>query len=67
MTSREPDIFPPPGQAAHLPGHAGGEDNLLPADPVLRLMRSQGFGDLQVIKDSGSIPRVVLGTLYQEI
>lgn len=37
------------------------------ADPVLRLMRSQGFGDLQVIKDSGSIPRVVLGTLYQEI
>lgn len=37
------------------------------ADPVLRLMRSQGFGDLQVIKDSGGIPRVVLGTLYQEI
>ena len=37
------------------------------ADPVLRLMRSQGFGDLQVIKNSGSIPRVVLGTLYQEI
>ena len=37
------------------------------ADPVLRLMRSQGFGDLQVIKDHNQIPRVVLGTLCQEI
>ena len=37
------------------------------ADPVLRLMRSQGFGDLQVIKDRNSIPRVVRGTLCQEI
>lgn len=37
------------------------------ADQVLRLMRSQGFGDLQVIKDHHKIPRVVLGTLCQEI
>ena len=37
------------------------------ADPVLRLMRSQGFGDIQVIKDHHDIPRVVLGTLCQEI
>lgn len=37
------------------------------ADPVLRLMRGQGFGDLQVIKDHNQIPRVVLGTLCQEI
>lgn len=37
------------------------------ADPVLRLMRSQGFGDLQVVKDHNKIPRVVLGTLCQEI
>lgn len=37
------------------------------ADPVLRLMRSQGFGDLQVVKDRNKIPRVVLGTLCQEI
>lgn len=37
------------------------------ADPVLRLMRSQGFGDLQIIKDHHKIPRVVLGTLCQEI
>ncbi|MEY8386080.1 peptide chain release factor N(5)-glutamine methyltransferase [Oscillospiraceae bacterium 38-13] len=37
------------------------------ADPVLRLMRNQGFGDLQVIKDHHKIPRVILGTLYDEI
>ena len=37
------------------------------ADPVLRLMRSQGFGDIQVIKDHHNIPRVVLGTLCREI
>lgn len=37
------------------------------ADTVLRLMRSQGFGDLQIIKDHHKIPRVVLGTLCQEI
>ena len=37
------------------------------ADPVLRLMRGQGFGDLHVIKDRNKIPRVVLGTLCQEI
>ena len=37
------------------------------ADPVLRLMRSQGFGDLQVIKDRHKIPRVVLGALCREI
>jgi len=37
------------------------------ADQVLRLMRSQGFGDLQIVKDHHKIPRVVLGTLCQEI
>ena len=37
------------------------------ADAVLRLMRSQGFGDLQIVKDHHQIPRVVLGTLCQEI
>ena len=37
------------------------------AGAVLRLMRSQGFGDLQIIKDHHKIPRVVLGTLCQEI
>lgn len=37
------------------------------ADQVLRLMRRQGFGDLQIIKDCRHIPRVVRGTLCQEI
>ncbi|MBO4914314.1 MAG: peptide chain release factor N(5)-glutamine methyltransferase [Oscillospiraceae bacterium] len=37
------------------------------ADPVLRLMRSNGFGDIQVIKDLNDIPRVVCGTVWDEI
>jgi release factor glutamine methyltransferase len=37
------------------------------ADSVLRLMRAQGFGDIQVVKDHHDIPRVVFGTLYTEI
>lgn len=37
------------------------------ADAVLRLMRSQGFGDIQIVKDHHKIPRVVLGMLCAEI
>ena len=37
------------------------------ADEVLRIMRSQGFGDIQVVKDLHGIPRVVFGTLCTEI
>ncbi|WP_295587660.1 peptide chain release factor N(5)-glutamine methyltransferase [uncultured Oscillibacter sp.] len=37
------------------------------ADSVLRIMRSQGFGDIQVVKDYHEIPRVVFGTLCTEI
>lgn len=37
------------------------------ADAVLRIMRAQGFGDIQVVKDHHDIPRVVFGTLYTEI
>ena len=37
------------------------------ADSVLRLMRAQGFGDIQVVKDLAGIPRVVFGTLCSEI
>ena len=37
------------------------------ADAVLRIMRSQGFGDIQVVKDHNGIPRVVFGTLCQEV
>ncbi|MBE7003519.1 MAG: peptide chain release factor N(5)-glutamine methyltransferase [Ruminococcaceae bacterium] len=37
------------------------------ADTVLRLMRASGFGDVQVEKDLNDIPRVVFGTLWDEI
>ena len=37
------------------------------ADSVLRIMRAQGFGDIQVVKDLHGIPRVVFGTLCTEI
>ena len=37
------------------------------ADDVLRIMRRQGFGDIQIIKDLNEIPRVVFGTLCTEI
>lgn len=37
------------------------------ADAVLRLMRAQGFGDIQIVKDLSGIPRVVYGTLCSEI
>ena len=37
------------------------------ADDVLRLMRSAGFGDVEVIADPAGIPRVVCGTLCDSI
>lgn len=37
------------------------------ADAVLRIMRAQGFGDIQVVKDRNDIPRVVFGTLCTEV
>ena len=37
------------------------------ADEVLRLMRSSGFGDLEIYKDTVGIPRVVQGSLYEHI
>ena len=37
------------------------------ADSVLRIMRAQGFGDIQVVKDLREIPRVVFGTLCAEV
>ena len=36
-------------------------------DAVLRLMRSEGFGDLELYEDTQGIPRVIGGTLYTEI
>ena len=37
------------------------------ADEVLRIMRAQGFGYIQIVKDLHDIPRVVYGTLCTEI
>ena len=37
------------------------------ADTVLRIMRSEGFGDLQIIPDLQGIPRVVFGTRLDSI
>lgn len=37
------------------------------ADDVLRIMRDNGFGDIQVVKDHHDIPRVVFGTLCTEV
>lgn len=37
------------------------------ADTVLRIMRAEGFGDIQIEKDLNGIPRVVYGTLCTEI
>ncbi len=37
------------------------------ADSVLRIMRSEGFGDVEITEDLHGVPRVVQGTLYDEI
>ena len=37
------------------------------ADQVLRIMRTNGFGDIQIVKDLNGIPRVVYGTLCDHI
>lgn len=37
------------------------------ADQVLRIMRSSGFGDIQIVKDLNNIPRVVYGMRVETI
>ena len=37
------------------------------ADQVLRIMRGEGFGDLEILNDLSGIPRVVFGTLCAEV
>jgi len=37
------------------------------ADAVLRIMRAEGFGDIQVIPDTLQVPRVVFGTVMNEV
>ena len=37
------------------------------ADTVLRIMRANGFGDINIVQDTGHIPRVVYGTMLESI
>ena len=37
------------------------------ADTVLRMMRAEGFGDINIVPDEQGIPRVVYGTLLDSI
>ena len=37
------------------------------ADRVLRIMRGVGFGDLQIVRDTAGIPRVVYGTICESL
>ena len=37
------------------------------ADTVLRMMRAEGFGDINIVPDDQGIPRVVYGTLLDSI
>ena len=37
------------------------------ADDVLRIMRSCGFGDVEITPDLNGIPRVVEGVLHKEL
>ena len=53
--------------ALHIGGRLYFEVGIGQADSVLRIMRAQGFGDIQVVKDLHEIPRVVFGTLCAEV
>lgn len=37
------------------------------ADAVLRIMRTQGFGDIEIVPDTAGIPRVVYGALRESV
>lgn len=55
-------------EALHPPGaRLYFEVGIGQADSVLRIMRRQGFGELEIVPDTAGIPRVVYGTLYNEI
>lgn len=51
----------------HVGGRLYFEVGIGQADPVLRIMRAVGFGDIQIVPDTAGIPRVVYGTLCDEI
>ena len=54
-------------EALHTGGMLFFEVGIGQADDVLRIMRSFGFGDLEITPDLAGIPRVVQGVLYDEI
>mgnify|MGYP001334864255 CR=1 FL=1 len=54
-------------EALNVGGRLYFEVGIGQADSVLRIMRAQGFGDIQVVKDLHEIPRVVFGTLCAEV
>ena len=54
-------------EALNVGGRLYFEVGIGQADAVLRIMRAQGFGDIQVVKDLHEIPRVVFGTLCAEV
>ena len=51
----------------HVGGRLYFEVGIGQADAVLRIMRTVGFGDIQVVPDTAGIPRVVYGELCDEI
>ena len=53
--------------ALHVGGRLYFEIGIGQADEVLRIMRSVGFGEINVVPDLNDIPRVIVGTLYSEI
>ena len=53
--------------ALHVGGRLYFEIGIGQADEVLRIMRSVGFGEINVVPDFNDIPRVIVGTLYSEI
>ena len=53
--------------ALHPGGRLYFEVGIGQADDVLRIMRAQGFGDIEVVPDTAGIPRVVYGTLHESV
>lgn len=55
------------GRALHSGGMLFFEVGIGQADDVLRIMRSYGFGELEIVADPAGIPRVVYGKLFDTV
>ena len=60
VTGRWKDVLTPGGRLYY-------EVGIGQADTVLRIMRGEGFGDVNVVPDGQGIPRVVYGTLMEAV